>query len=283
LKVVSSLAELAKEIDSLKSKGKSIGFVPTMGALHEGHASLLRAAAKENDSVVLSIYVNPTQFGKNEDLAKYPRTLEADLKIAEAVNVSIVFLPTDAEIYPPGFSTFIEVTGVSNPMCGKFRPGHFRGVATVVHRLFLNVKPTRAYFGLKDLQQCLVLNRMNKDMDIAIELRFLPTFRESDGLALSSRNRYLTAEERVIAPRIFKSLSLVAKAFADGERSRSVLMELGRNFLSQETSYTIQYFEVLSLPDLQESAKIDEASAVAVAAMLGKTRLIDNLILGAFP
>jgi pantoate--beta-alanine ligase len=221
-----TLAELDTALVEARKSGRSIGFVPTMGALHQGHASLLRRSRAENELTVLSIYVNPTQFGPAEDFSKYPRPLDADLAIAEQEGVAIVFLPEDSTIYPPGFSTYVNEETVSKPLCGAVRAGHFRGVATVVVRLFNLVEPSRAYFGLKDLQQCLVLKRVVRDLNLPVQLVLCPTVRESDGLALSSRNRYLSPEERAVAPLIYEALqrgrSLFEQAFKEGRGPESV-------------------------------------------------------------
>lgn len=206
-----------EELRAVIPKGKKVGFVPTMGALHEGHASLLKQARAETDFVVLSIFVNPTQFGPNEDFSKYPRTLENDLEIAKQAGVDLVFTPTAEIIYPKGWSTFIEVEKLTDSLCGKFRPGHFRGVTTVVYRLFQLVKPHVAFFGQKDLQQCLVIQKMVKDLELPVEIRISPTVREKDGLAMSSRNRYLSPTEREMALVISRALFAVKR-----ERVKSV-------------------------------------------------------------
>lgn len=279
MKIAASEAELKREIRAAQAAGKSIGFVPTMGALHRGHGALLEAARAENDFVVLSVYVNPTQFGPNEDFAKYPRAFAADCQLAEAAGADLVFHPTNEVIYPPGYSTFIEVAGVSEPLCGRFRPGHFRGVATVVHRLFQLVEPTRAYFGKKDIQQCLVLKRMTADLGLGLELRLCETIREGDGLALSSRNQYLSAAEREKAPLLYKALQEVAFAFAGGERDVAKLESIGRARIETSGDFRLQYLEVLGYPELNRTENAAAESVCAVAAYLGSTRLIDNILL----
>jgi pantoate--beta-alanine ligase len=278
MKVLHSAEELRFALEAYRAK--SIGFVPTMGALHEGHASLIRRSAEENPCTVLSIFVNPTQFGPTEDFSRYPRTLEEDCRLAESEGAAFVFAPDLAEIYPPGWSTFIEVEKVAAPLCGKFRPGHFRGVATVVHRLFSLVAPSVAYFGQKDLQQCLVIQRMVRDLGLPVRIEICPTVRESDGLALSSRNRYLSPEERAKATVIYRALQAAEQSFRDGERSVAALMaEAGRE-LGKVPEFELQYAEIRSLPDLGEIARVEGQSAFVVAGFLGKTRLIDNVILG---
>ena len=274
MKLVHTQAELTVALQINKG---SIGFVPTMGALHAGHASLLRRSKKENTVSVLSIFINPTQFGPNEDLLRYPRTLEADLEVAREDKADIVYVPTVEEIYPPGFSSFIEVGAVAQPFCGAFRPGHFRGVATVVARFFGLVKPTRAYFGEKDIQQCLVIQRMVHDLALSVELVFCPTLREADGLAMSSRNRYLTNEEREVAPQIYKTLVEVKEKIQAGEKSVEKLLLEAQKKLSQK--FKLQYMELRSYPDLSTLETVNGKCVLAVAAYLGPTRLIDNILI----
>ncbi len=256
-----------------------VGFVPTMGALHEGHAQLLRRCAEENQISVLSIFVNPTQFGPNEDFDRYPRAFESDLELAASCGVTHVFAPSVETIYPKGWSTFIEVEGVSGPLCGSMRPGHFRGVATVVHRLFQLVKPDVAYFGQKDLQQCLVIERMVRDLEMPVRIAICPTAREADGLAMSSRNRYLSTPERQKAVVIFRAMEAVRLAFEGGERDVEELLEQARRELKAVPEFEVQYVEVRSVPSLASIDAIEGPAALAVAGFLGKTRLIDNLIL----
>ena len=255
-----------------------VGFVPTMGALHAGHASLLQRARTENARTVLSIFVNPTQFGPNEDFAKYPRTWEADLEVARAEGVDAVFAPEVSEMYPAGAEAFVEVPKVSEPLCGRFRPGHFRGVATVVLKLFQAVAPTRAYFGLKDAQQFFVLKRMVSDLLLPIELLGCPTVRESDGLALSSRNRYLSDTERTLARKIPEALGRLREQIfiPETEWARAVESEVAR---LTDAGYRVQYLERRALPDLTEWRPETRTGLVAIAAFLGTTRLIDNWIL----
>lgn len=254
------------------------GFVPTMGALHEGHAALIRRSAGENERTVVSIFVNPTQFGPSEDFSKYPRTLEADLEVARAAGASHVYVPSVEAIYAPGHSTFIEVQGVSEPWCGNFRPGHFRGVATVVQRLFQLVQPERAYFGQKDLQQCLVIGRMAKDLGLPVKLVAVPTVREADGLAMSSRNRYLGPEEREKATVIFRALEAARLAYVAGERDVAGLYAKVDAVFAMEPAFRVQYRDLRSLPNLGVIQQVTGPAALAVAGFLGATRLIDNLL-----
>ncbi len=277
MKIVTTLEELNHALKPYRQG--SIGFVPTMGALHPGHESLVDASIKENKCTVVSIYVNPTQFGENEDFSVYPRTLEEDKNRLREKNLTILFCPHRSLIYPPGFSSYIQVEGVSAPLCGKFRSTYFQGVATVVARLFALVQPTCAYFGKKDIQQCLVIERMVKDLLLPVKLQFCPTVRESDGLALSSRNQYLSSEDRKKAPLLYKTLREGAKLYTQGEHSVDEIIQQGREQIQTEKSFRIQYLEILSYPDLKPLETKGKA-VYALAAFLGETRLIDNIILG---
>ena len=276
-----TVEELRNEIALAKTAGKSIGLVPTMGALHEGHASLIHAARKENNLVVVSVFVNPTQFGPNEDLDSYPRTLEADCQLAEAQGADIVFAPTPKEMYPSEDMTWVEVTGdITKVLCGRSRPSHFRGVTTVVSKLFNLAQPDRAYFGQKDAQQVQVLTRMVKDLFFNLQLRIMPIIREADGLAKSSRNSYLSAEERQAALILSKSLRFVEELFAAGERNPQKLVEATIGMIKTEPMSEIDYVEMYQMPDLTEvKAEMTGRSLLALAVRFGKTRLIDNIIL----
>jgi pantoate--beta-alanine ligase len=265
-------------IEEVRSWGKSAGFVPTMGALHEGHASLIRRSAAENDQTIVSIFVNPTQFGPTEDLAKYPRTLEADLKLCEAAGADAVFTPDKRMIYPDGFCTWVTVEGLGDKLCGASRPGHFKGVTTVVAKLFNIVQPARAYFGQKDAQQALILGRMVRDLDMPIEMVTCPIIREPDGLAMSSRNRYLNEDERKRAVGLSKALGEVEKLFKSGTRKVSILRAKLATTLDDYVD-KLDYAEILDAEDLSETAEIKRPALAAAAAFVGSTRLIDNVIL----
>lgn len=281
MKLVKTVAELREEISLAKQAGKTIGLVPTMGALHEGHASLISAANKENEFVVVSVFVNPTQFGPNEDLDAYPRTLEADCKLAEAMDADVVFAPAPKEMYPSEAMTWVEVTGdVTKVLCGRSRPIHFRGVTTVVSKLFNLAQPDRAYFGQKDAQQVEVLKRMVKDLFFNLELRIMPIVREADGLAKSSRNTYLSAEERQAALVLSRSLKAAEEAFANGERSAAKIVALVTEMIQAEPMSNIDYVEVYGLPELTVTGEtLAGKNLLAVAVKFGTTRLIDNVIL----
>ena len=276
-----TVEELRSEIASAKAAGKTIGLVPTMGALHEGHASLIKAANQENDVVVVSVFVNPTQFGPNEDLDSYPRTLDADCKLAEAQGADIVFAPSPKEMYPSEDMTWVEVTGdVTKVLCGRSRPIHFRGVTTVVSKLFNLAQPDRAYFGQKDAQQVQVLKRMVKDLFFNLQLRIMPIVREADGLAKSSRNTYLSAEERQAGLILSKSLKHAKELFAAGERDPQKLVAATTALIKTEPMADIDYVEIYQMPDLNAcQTPMQGENLLALAVRFGTTRLIDNTIL----
>ena len=276
-----TVEELRSEIASAKAAGKTIGLVPTMGALHEGHASLIKAANQENDVVVVSVFVNPTQFGPNEDLDSYPRTLDADCKLAEAQGADIVFAPSPKEMYPSEDMTWVEVTGdVTKVLCGRSRPIHFRGVTTVVSKLFNLAQPDRAYFGQKDAQQVQVLKRMVKDLFFNLQMRIMPIVREADGLAKSSRNTYLSAEERQAGLILSKSLKHAQELFAAGERDPQKLVAATTAMIKTEPMANIDYVEIYQMPDLNEcQTPMQGENLLALAVRFGTTRLIDNTIL----
>ena len=276
-----TVAELRSEIASAKAAGKTIGLVPTMGALHEGHASLVKTANQENDVVVVSVFVNPTQFGPTEDLDSYPRTLDADCKLAEAQGADIVFAPSPKEMYPSEDMTWVEVTGdVTKVLCGRSRPIHFRGVTTVVSKLFNLAQPDRAYFGQKDAQQVQVLKRMVKDLFFNLQLRIMPIVREADGLAKSSRNTYLSAEERQAGLILSNSLKHAKELFAAGERDPQKLVAATTAMIKTEPMADIDYVEIYQMPDLNECPNpMQGENLLALAVRFGKTRLIDNTIL----
>lgn len=259
--------------------GRTVGFVPTMGALHEGHLSLVRMCREENDIVVVSIYVNPTQFGPAEDLSQYPRDIEGDREKLKKENVDILFLPDDSLMYPKGFSTFVGVGSLSERLCGVYRPGHFRGVATVVAKLFNIVSPVRAYFGQKDFQQTLVIRKMVRDLNGAIDVVTCPTIREADGLAMSSRNAYLSAEERKAAAVIYRSLAKAAQGVKSGIIEVRALKTIMLDTLNTESLISeIQYCSAYDPESLDELEQISTEALLAIALKIGTTRLIDNML-----
>jgi pantoate--beta-alanine ligase len=263
------------------NRGRTIGLVPTMGALHEGHISLVRRARNENDIVVVSIFVNPTQFGPNEDFATYPRTVEKDIALLDQLGVDTVFVPPVEAMYPPGFQTSISIGSLANRLCGAFRPGHFQGVLTVVNKLFNIVQPTHAYFGQKDFQQAVVIRRMVDDLNMDIDIVVCPIVREHDGLAMSSRNVYLDQNERKAATILYKTLTHAAEMINRGDSSPEMVEQCMHEMLAQEPLVThIQYAGVYDADTLEKvSAVFSKRTLIAIAVLLGKIRLIDNMVL----
>lgn len=278
-RVVETISELRVRLRSWRGEGHSIGLVPTMGALHEGHLSLVRRSKTVSDRTVVSIFVNPLQFGPREDFAAYPRVLAEDVAKLEAAAVDLVFHPPAAEMYPPGFRTHVDQDDLPDHLCGLSRPGHFRGVLTVVLKLFNLVRPDAAFFGQKDFQQAAILRRMNEDLNCGVDVEILPTVREKDGLALSSRNRYLSPSERAEAPALARALALADAAFRKGERSGAALLAGVRDHL-RPTSMTVDYVNVVDPFTLEDRIEVRAGDVVAAAVRLGTTRLIDNVTLG---
>jgi len=277
--ILNTIAAVRAAVSEVRAGGGSIGLVPTLGALHAGHLSLVRAAKAGNDAVVVSIFVNPTQFGPNEDFSRYPRTFEADCALLEPEGVDLVFAPAVEEIYPEGAATFVSVTGIEDRLDGKSRPGHFRGVATVVAKLFHIVAPDRAYFGQKDAAQVAVLRRMVRDLDIPVELAVCPIVREADGLALSSRNRYLSDEDRQRALVLSRALRRAEELYLAGTVSSNSLLDGARGVLASEPEVRIDYLAAVDPLTLEDLAEVGSGSLIAVAAWVGTTRLIDNVVL----
>ncbi len=274
--IAASFDELRTARDLLP---EPVGLVPTMGYLHEGHLSLVRRARDECASLAASIFVNPTQFGANEDLSKYPRDLKSDLRLLEEAGADLVWTPTPEIMYPPGYQTWIEVEGLAQPLEGAVRPGHFRGVTTVVAKLFNAVQPQKAYFGQKDAQQAAVIRRMTRDLDFPIEIVICPTVREKDGLAMSSRNSYLSPEERQAATILFRALSAAHAAHRRGERKAEALRQIVREKVASEPLAQLQYVSCADFDSLQELEDITGKTLLSMAVFMGKTRLIDNFIL----
>jgi len=275
---VERIPEVRERVGEARDRGTRVGLVPTMGGLHEGHASLLRAARAENGCVVVSIFVNPTQFGPTEDFAKYPRPVEEDLALCRREGVDLVFTPTAGEMYPEGFATTVHVAGLGETMCGRLRPGHFDGVATVVAKLLASVQPDAAFFGEKDAQQLAVVRRMVADLNLPVEVRGCPLVREPDGLAMSSRNAYLSAEERRRALVLSAALVEAREAIRAGERGGARLAERVRERLRAAEGVELEYVAVVDPDTLADLDRIRGACLVAVAAKVGATRLIDNVI-----
>lgn len=278
MQVIENIASLKDIIGEKKKKGLSIGLVPTMGFLHEGHLSLMRAAKSENDIMVVSIFVNPLQFGVGEDYAEYPRDLEGDKKLAAAAGCDLLFSPAVREMYPRGYATFVEVERLTDSLCGFSRPGHFRGVTTVVTKLFNLVCPDRAYFGQKDAQQAFVLKKMVADLNMNLQLVVGPTVREADGLAMSSRNKYLTPEQRKEAVALYKGLQEAGERVAGGEREAAAIKQAIRQKISSIKGACLDYIEIVDTVELCPVQIIAGRCLIAVAVRFGQTRLIDNVI-----
>ncbi len=279
MKIVERLHEAYALVDHWRREGLRIGLVPTMGALHEGHLSLVRTSHKDCDITVATIFVNPAQFGPHEDFSRYPRTLEADFELLTGAQADMVFVPQNDELYPPGFSTFIDPPAIASGLEGEFRPAHFRGVVTIVMKLFQILPATIAYFGQKDFQQLQVIRRMVEDLNVPIRVEGCETVRETDGLAMSSRNRYLSTEDRQAALGLWKALSRVQQMVAVGERSVEALETALRTTLLDSGIERIDYARVVDRENLSELQTLDRSAVALLAAHVGKTRLIDNLLL----
>ncbi|MDO4972276.1 MAG: pantoate--beta-alanine ligase [Bacteroidales bacterium] len=280
MKVVKTIKETREIVAAWRKEGLTVGLVPTMGYLHEGHQSLIAKSVSENDRTVVSVFVNPIQFGPNEDLEAYPRDLERDMQLVEATGGDLIFNPEPSEMYPSHFTSFIDTTETTELLCGAVRPIHFRGVCTVVGKLFNIVRPDRAYFGQKDAQQLATIRRFVRDLDFDIDIVPCPIIREDDGLAKSSRNTYLNAEERQAALILSKSLALGKKAIEEGEKDAKKVIEIIKSNLSTEPLARIDYVEVVDFENIQRVDTIAGETLVAIAVYIGKTRLIDNFIIG---
>ncbi|HEY1068110.1 MAG TPA: pantoate--beta-alanine ligase [Pirellulales bacterium] len=278
--IVTTVAELRRRVTEARFAGLSIGCVPTMGALHAGHVSLVKASRKRCGFTVVTIFVNPTQFGPREDFGKYPRQLEKDLALLAPEGVDLVFAPPVGGVYPDGFATFVDVEGPATVgLEGPLRPGHFRGVATVVLKLFLMVQPDVAFFGQKDFQQTVVVRRMTRDLDVPVEIAVMPTLRDPDGLAMSSRNVYLSVDERAAALVISQALFRVEARVAEGERAAETLLAALRETLANRPEVAVQYAEIVDCETLAPIERIERPAVALIAAKVGATRLIDNLVL----
>lgn len=277
--VVTTIAGVREAVASARQQNKTIGLVPTMGALHAGHASLIRVARARTGFVVVSIFVNPTQFGPNEDLERYPRTLEADRELCGAVGADLIFAPPPQEVYPDGFGTYVDVRELGEHLCGTSRPGHFRGVATVVLKLFNIVQPDLAFFGQKDAQQTRIIQQMTSDLNLPVAIEIVPTVREPDGLAMSSRNRYLDPAQRSNAVSLFRALENVKAMFAGGERSTARLESLLVTEITSTPGARLDYARVVDWLTLKPIETLDRPALAALAVFFGVTRLIDNITL----
>jgi pantoate--beta-alanine ligase len=277
--VATGIAEVRRAVTKARRRGLSVGLVPTMGALHAGHVSLIRAARAETRFVAVSIFVNPTQFGPSEDFGRYPRPLEQDLEVCGREGTDLAFVPEVTTLYPPGFRTYVEVQGFQEVLCGASRPGHFRGVATVVLKLFHVVQPDVAYFGQKDAQQARIIRQMVRDLDVPVEVRTCPIVRDADGLALSSRNQYLTPEQRRHAPVLHRALEEARALVEGGERDAAVVRRAVAERLASAPGAAVDYAEVVDYDTLGPLNRLRGQVMVAVAVRFGGTRLIDNVLL----
>ena len=278
MKIAGTVAEVREQVKQWRKEGLTVGLVPTMGFLHEGHKSLIDRAVKENDRVVVSVFVNPTQFGPNEDFESYPRDMDKDSALCEAAGASLIFHPEPSEMYLDGYSTFVDMSTLTGGLCGKTRPIHFRGVCTVVSKLFNIVTPDRAYFGQKDAQQLAVIRHMVRDLNFGIEIVGCPIIREEDGLAKSSRNTYLSKEERQAALILSKSIFMGKKLVEDGERDSAKVIKAMTDMINTEPLAKIDYVDVVDFSTIEKTDVIKGETLVAIAVYIGKTRLIDNFI-----
>ena len=283
MRIVKTVSELREVVSSWRKAGESVGFVPTMGYLHEGHVSLVRRSVEENRRTVVSIFVNPAQFGPNMDLDRYPRDFAGDCEKVQGAGGDLVFAPEVAEIYPEGFGSWVNVDTLTELLDGGSRPGYFRGICTVVLKLFNMVAPDRSYFGQKDMQQALVLTKMVRDLNIPLSLIIMPTVRESDGLAMSSRNAYLKGSDRTVATELYQGLLKAAAAFKSGVRERAALINVVTDHIASFSEFKQDYVELVDLQRVQKLERIESAACLALAVDLKGTRLIDNIILGDHP
>ena len=279
MKICKTIQEIRAVCSTARRDGKRLGLVPTMGALHQGHLSLVRAAKAQCDVVAVSIFVNPTQFGPNEDFAKYPRTFEKDCGLLEKEGVDLIFAPSVDEMYPPNAVSYVTVEGLSTRLCGKSRPGHFRGVTTVVSKLFHIVEPDVAFFGQKDAAQVAIIRRMVRDLNFPVEIVVCPIVREADGLAMSSRNSYLDPQQRKSALVLYRSLMQVQKQFEGGTHNSAKLIANAKEVFAEEPSVRLDYIEIVDPDTLDGLTDLSQPALVAVAAFVGKTRVIDNITL----
>ena len=278
MKVVTTIDEVRQQVKSWRKNGATIGLVPTMGYLHEGHQSLMAAAKQDNQKVIVTIFVNPMQFGPKEDLASYPRDLERDKNACQQMGVDLIFCPSASEMYDANFNSYVNVNGLTDALCGKKRPGHFKGVCTVVTKLFNITQPDRAYFGQKDAQQLAVIQRMVNDLNVDIEIIGCPIVRESDGLAKSSRNSYLSQQERLAATCLYQSIECAQQMIQTGEKSVQTILTEMQNIINAQPLAKIDYIEFVDYATLTAVDRLNQDSLCALAVYIGKTRLIDNFI-----
>jgi pantoate--beta-alanine ligase len=279
MKVYKNISSLIKKVREVKKQGYKIGLVPTMGFLHEGHASLIRKAGKDTDCVIVSIFVNPAQFGPKEDFKKYPRNFKKDSALCKKEGVDIIFAPEAKEMYPGGYATYVNVEKITDTLCGASRPGHFRGVSTVVAKLFNITMPDIAYFGQKDAKQAIVIKRMAGDLNMGVKIKVMPIVREKDGLAMSSRNVYLSRIERSRSQSIYRSLKSAKELFNNGERAAGKIINKMKQIIDKQPGIRIDYINAVDASDLKNVKKISNKALISIAVWVGKTRLIDNIML----
>lgn len=283
MRIIRSIKQMSEFSLRTRAKGKCMGFVPTMGALHQGHLSLIRQARKENKVVVVSIFVNPTQFGLGEDFKKYPRDLKRDARLSIKEGVDIIFYPRAKDMYPSNYKTYVIVEELSDVLCGKSRPGHFKGVATVVAKLFNIVQPDIAYFGQKDAQQAIIVKKMVEDLNIPVRIKVMPTVRQNNRLAMSSRNAYLNKDERKDANILYQALNLARNLIGEGNINSSDVVRKMRHLIAKKKSARVHYISIVDLENLKPVDKIKDRVLIALAVFIGKTRLIDNIIVNPKP
>lgn len=277
MKIIHNIQEMARFAKEKRLKGQTIGFVPTMGALHEGHLSLIRRSCKENDFTIVSIFVNPAQFGPREDFKKYPRNLKQDAWLCKKEGVGIIFYPDAKHMYPDDYRTYVNVDNLNEVLCGKSRPCHFRGVATVVTKLFNIINPDIAYFGQKDAQQAIIIKKMVKDLNMSVKIKVMPIVREKDGLAMSSRNLHLKETERKDATVFYNALNAASRSIGRGQINSSKIIKLMTGIIHKKKSAKIDYISIVDLKNLKPLDKIEDKALIALAVWIGKTRLIDNV------
>lgn len=279
MKTIDSISRMSTFVKMMKKEGKSIGFVPTMGYLHDGHMSLVKVAKKHTDVVVMSIFINPLQFGPKEDFEKYPRDLRHDEELAREAGVDVIFYPSLKDMYPEGYATYVTVEKLTDTLCGESRPGHFKGVATVVTKLFNIVKPNVAYFGQKDMQQALIMKKMVADLNMDVDVKIMPIMREKDGLAMSSRNMYLSEAERKDAIILYQSLKLAENMAKQGERDARKILKAMEDMIKQKPAAKIDYIKAVDTKELRDAKHVSGEVMIALAVFFGHTRLIDNIII----
>jgi len=279
MEILKTIKDAKDYIKKLKEQGSTVGLVPTMGYFHDGHLELMKCSIKKGHETIVSLFVNPTQFAPTEDFDSYPKDLQRDLDLARAVGVKAIFMPAIKDMYPEGYKTYVEVEGLSNVLCGEHRPEHFRGVATIVLKLFNIIQPHEVFFGQKDGQQVIIIKKMVQDLDLDILIEVVPTAREEDGLAMSSRNAYLSPLERQVAPILYQTLKLLEGMILKGEKNVALLIDAGKDSILKEPLAELQYINIRSADDLSELEELRGEFMIAIAMKIGTTRLIDNLVL----